>query len=215
MKLNPFIYLARVMLVCAIVCTGCSNITRAPTPTLPVEDSDLPTPASTLTELLKNISSDDMGVRLVSIYALEKYGNDAAPAIPTLIENLYVDDFDVRTAAAYALGKLGPTARLAIPDLTNVLDNNKEYYHARVTTAEALGRIGDPAAIPALAKALFRENTQPYELAISCAESIAQITNERFTDIGSLVYTLDEKGVPLIVKDARNWWVEKGQYQDW
>ena len=64
--------------------------------------------------------------------------------------------------------------------------------------------------------ALFSEDAYAYDgLAIECSKSIAKLTGEKFTDFDSLGYTLDENGVPLIVIDARKWWLETGQFQDW
>jgi len=205
------------MAVCIIVCTSCSRVPAEPTPTPPVETSALPTPAATLPELINDLSSNDMGVRLVSIYTLEEYGDDAVIAIPLLRENLEVNDVDVREAAAYALGKLGSKAQKAVPDLIIVIQDDSSY-HVRDTAIEALGLIGDSTAIPALATILFEERTtyDPwYGIPISCADAIATITDERFTDTGKGIYTLNEDGIPLLVIDAREWWQEEGQYQNW
>jgi HEAT repeat protein len=187
------------------------------TPTAPVEEEDLPTPASTVAKLIGDVSSEDPGVRLVSIYALGNFGDAAVPAIPALIANLYYEEnFEVRKAAAEVLGKLGPLAESALPDLITVLRNRDEYFHARVAAAESLGKINDPGAVPALADALYYEGLSGSDgIAITSAKSIARITGEQFRDVDSLGYALDENGIPLIVLDARNWWQEVGQFQEW
>jgi hypothetical protein len=199
-----------------VTLASCNGELAKPTPSPEVETSTLPTPASTLPDLVKNLASEDMAVRLSSIYALEKYGEEAKVAIPGLIDNLYVNDSDIRKAAADVLGKLGPSAGSAVPDLMSVLQNDSSYY-ARVAAANALGLIDDPRAVPSLVTTLFEEQIyQLHTLEITCAESIAKITGEKFTDVGSKgVYTINDDGIPLIVIDAQKWWQEVGQFADW
>ncbi|MBK9005789.1 MAG: HEAT repeat domain-containing protein [Anaerolineae bacterium] len=206
----------RLIFMLLAILTSCNQMSVKPTPSPEVEASTLPTPASTLADLLKDLKSDDVAVRLSSIYALEKYGDAATVAIPALIDNLYINDADVRKAAADALGKFGPGAKSAIPDLIHMLRNDS-YYHARAAAADALGLIGDPQAVPDLVATLFEEQTyQLHNLEISCAESIAKITGEKFREAGSKgVYSIDNNGLPLIVIDAREWWLNVGQFEDW
>jgi HEAT repeat protein len=173
-------------------------------------------PASTLADLIRDMESDDMGVRLVSIYELEKYGDKAVLAVPALRSNLYVDDFEVQIAAAIALKHLGPNASSAIPDLIYTL-HNASYIHTRAEAADALGFVGDRVVVPDLAIGLFEENSyQSDDVAIPCAESIARITGEKFTDSDSTTgYRIDKNGVTFLVIEAREWWLKTGQYQDW
>lgn len=199
-----------------IAITGCRPKMMPSTPAPEMEVEVWPTPASTLQELISNISNGDDATKIVSIYALEKYGDEASPAIPTLIERLRDRDSDVKIAAIYILGKLGSRAKSAIPSLTYILENEQSH-HSRERAATALGDIDDPSAIPALAKCLTDINVEwdGYGIQISCAKSIAIITGEKFTDSNSLIYTLDSNGIPLIVKDAQNWWIEEGQFINW
>jgi HEAT repeat protein len=200
------------MLTFLASCSQRSTATTIP----PMEIAPLPTAASTLPELVRNMSSNDMTIRLVSTYKLREYGDEAIVAMPALISNLYVDDSEVRIAATIALKNLGPNAQSATSDLVWVLHNDK-YIHASAEAADALGFIAGRSVIPDLATELFAENPyQSYDIAIPSAKSIARITGERFTDFDSTAgYTLDRDGTPLIVVDARKWWQEIGQYQDW
>jgi hypothetical protein len=205
------------LMIMIIITTGCGQTPAVSKSTLvpPIEDETLPTPAATLPELVRNMSDDNMAVRLVSIYELDIYGKDAVIAVPVLIDNLNVDDQEVRVAAIDALGHLGANAKAAIPGLIKVLHNDS-YIHAKDAAATALGYIGDHEIVPDLAVALFAENPyHSYDVAISCAKSIARITGEKFTDYDAIAYTIDKNGTPLIVIDAREWWEQKGQYQDW
>lgn len=215
MKKHTLSQISICIFVCISVYTSCSRAPEKSTPTPYTETSNLPTPASTLPELISDLSSDKMGVRLVSINALEKYGDDAALAIPLLIENLRVNDFDVREAATIALGELGPEAQEAVPDLIMVLQNDSSI-HVRNAAIKALGLIGDSMVVPTLAVILFEERTMrdPWKQT-RCAEAIATLTGERFTDTGGPGYTLNTEGIPLLVIDARKWWQEEGQFEDW
>jgi hypothetical protein len=213
MKSNPKINIFGILLLFTLILTDCSpSVVLSSTPLM--EDSVLPTAASTLPELINNLSDDDMAVRLVSIGALEKYGNDAVPAIPKLIMNLQAEDFDVRKAAADILGIMGSKAQEAVPELMEMLQRDT-YYHARLAAAKALGEIRDPRAIPVLVAVIFEDGDSMYNAPIICAESISKITGERFTNEGSKSYTINENGIPIIVLDARNWWVKEGQYKNW
>jgi hypothetical protein len=192
---------------------GCSLTNTTPY----MGNRHIPTPASTLPEIVHDISSDDMAVRLVSLYELEKYGDEAILALPALRDNLYVDDYQVQIAAIIAISHLGSSAKSAVPDLVYILHNDP-YIHTRDEAASALGFVGDRTVVPELAIALFAKE-KPYEsdyVAISCSVSIARITGEKFTDFDSKYgYLLDENGVALIVIDARKWWQEEGQFEDW
>jgi hypothetical protein len=216
--MRKLIQVISLLLFLALISISCvvPAHTTVSSPEPPIETAYLPTPASTLPELVENMSSDDMAVRRVSIYALDEYGDDAVSAIPALRNNLHVDDFQVQTAAIIALKHLGPKASSAIPDLIDLLHSDKNI-NVSVYAADALGFVGDRTVIPELAVGLFSENPyQSDDVAISCAKSIARITGEQFTDYDSNgAYTLSENGVPYIVLDAREWWLETGQYEDW
>jgi len=205
------------LIITAFTITGCGQTPIVSTPTqipAPMEEATPPTPAVTLLELVRNISDNNMAVRLVSIYELDKYGKGAVIAIPALIDNLNVDYSEVQVAAIIALGHLGPDAQDAIPGLVDRLHNDGDI-HVKSAAATALGFIGDEAIVPDLAAALFEDNP-PYDVAISCARSLAIITGEKFTDFDSETgYSIDKDGVPFIVIDARKWWLETGQYHNW
>jgi hypothetical protein len=214
-SLKSLIYLVSI-LAAVFVNYGCVQVTSAPT----AEKEIRPTPTLTLQELTTNLSSENMTVRVDSINALEKYGNQAVSALPALISNLHTDDPNVRAAAADALGKLGVNAQAATPDLILILETDNTE-NVRDAAAKAMQKIGEPVAIPALADCLFEGvdhfiEKHGYNVAISCSNAIAQIVGEKFRDMNSTKgYTLDKDGIPLIVIDARNWWLETGKSQNW
>ena len=192
---------------------GCSQ-NDMPTP-VPTEDmfeySPAPTPPDTLPELIEVLSGYSAEARMGAAYKLGGMGTEAAPAIPALTMNLYYDGpYEVRQAAAWALGEIGPSARSAVPALIPVAI--ADFAHASAAAAEALGKIGDDSAVPALIIALDHE----YDgTGINAAESIAMLTGQDFPDAGGPGYTLDTDGVALIIKAAKGWWHESGQFEIW
>jgi HEAT repeat protein len=201
-----------------MVSVGCStNRAVNPTPTsdnaLPYAEEDtLPTPARQLDEIIRNISSDDPGIRLVSIRALENLGDQATSAVPALRKALFDDWSEIRINSEIQLGSLGPKAIDSVSDLQTVLGNDMNI-NVREQAARSLGMIGSRSSVPILANTLYVDNEY---LTIESAEAIARITGEHFRDSGYAGgYFSNSQGIPYIVIDARKWWQEKGQYQDW
>ena len=82
--------------------------------------------------------------------------NGTERAIIALAEELSSESFDHRLAAATILKFTNANARLAVPYLINVLNDAESDISEDV--AEALGNIGDEAALPALTYALHNED---------------------------------------------------------
>lgn len=197
--------------------SGCATPPHPNQTPLAVVELDIPhpTPAATLPELIANLSSEDPEVRIVSAGALDAYGNEALAAVPALIANLsYEDKSDVRRTAAIALGQLGSGACKSVPYLFIIIQDRNEAYQVRSAAIGALGKIGDPLAVPVLAKKL---NDADIFYGIPYANSIALITGEQFTDAGpnAAGFQTNDGGIPLIVIDALKWWEEKGQFLEW
>jgi HEAT repeat protein len=192
---------------------GCNHSQRdfqTPTPEAE-ESSPLPTPPSTLPELMEDLSGDDELAKLSAIFKLAEMRTEAATAVPMLTKNLQdKHSYDVQKAAAFALGEIGPGAKSSIPELSSFMLT--DFAHGGVAAAKALGKIGDKSAVPALIQALDHRYSG---VGITAAESIAILTDQQFTDLGGPAYTLDKDGVPLIILDAKKWWNEEGQYQNW
>jgi HEAT repeat protein len=176
--------------------------------------SEWPTPPSTLPELIVSLGSGNTAERIVAAHVLEDMGPKAESAIPALIANLDYDYSDVREAAARALGSIGSAAKSAAPQLSAMLLNDTDSVNARRAAAYALGRIGDLSAIPALAEVL-NEDQIDNVVGVESAKSIAILVNQKFPDSNSTSFSLDVDGVPLIVKAAKAWWLNEGQYQNW
>lgn len=210
-------WLSKVYRQCCVVfllmLVGCDHLQpdfQTPTPVIE-ESSPLPTPPSTLPELIEDLSGGDELTKLSAIYKLAEMHTDAAPAVPMLIKNLQDKHYyDVQKAAAFALGEIGPDAKSSIPNLSSFMLT--DFAHGGEAAAEALGKIGDKSAIPALVQALDHRYSG---VGIEAAESIAILTHQQFTDLGGPAYILDKDGVPLIILDAKKWWNKEGQYQNW
>lgn len=205
------------LLAFIIPLTSCK---KEPTPVeTPVEMAEWvadPTPANNLPDLIANLSSDDPRVRFVSANALDRYGKEALIAVPSLINNLdYTGASDVRQSAAAALGKLGPDAREAVPKLLAILRNEQEDYQVCDAVVRTLGKIKDKTAVPMLIGLLYKDDRISKYLWPISAKSVAQITGEKFEDLDDYVFDVNEDGELYIVIDAKRWWEESGQYQDW
>lgn len=207
------------ILLLPLLLAGCSSGSSSlvsvervatPTPDLNSEKPVVPTAPSTLPELIASLSSGDAAARIVAAEALTTMGPKAEPATLALIDNLSYSASGVRESAAQALGAIGPAARSAVPRLSTLLLT--DLVNVRRAAAIALGRIGDISAVPALANGL---NDKSIGVSIEMAKSIAILTNREFPELNSTSYSVDENGVPLLVKAAQEWWTNEGKYQNW
>ena len=95
-----------------------------------------------------------------SIHVLGKLGPAAAEAVPTLITLLRESPKgELRRRAAQALGRIGPASKPAVPALIQALQ--KDSLQVAQCAAEALGRIGDPAAAAPIRAALKAGRLDP------------------------------------------------------
>lgn len=213
-SIKPFQQRLGLYLFLCLLLSSCYN---APTPvvisTSPAEWSDLPppTPPTTLPELIDVLLGPNAEARIGAAITLGNMGPSAVEAVPALTQNLYYRNSEVRRYAARALGNLGSSAEPAIPGLIVILLSDSAVQPRR-EVAKALGKIGDISAIPALAQCLSDEDEG---VGIECAKSIAVLAGQQFPDLNSPGYSLDEKGVPLIVIAAREWWQKEGQHKSW
>lgn len=193
-----------------LVVAGCQQA-----PLQHVSIGGTPTIPSALPGLIDAVESRQPHAIVDAAARLSTMGSEAAPAVPALACVLYDDEFPYRTReeVAYALGRMGSDARDAIPALIHVLE--VDFVHARRAAALALGDIGDPSAVPAVANALYSEDFPPHGATIQAAVALARLTGEKFPDWNRTGYSIDQDGVPRIVKAAKMWWEEEGQYMTW
>jgi len=105
-----------------------------------------------LRKLLGELRDSHVTVSWRAAIALSRLGKTAGTAVPRLIEALKDEDVEVRKLAALILGNLGPDAHPALAGLTLALHDDNECVRRRAVVA--LGQIGDPAALPALIRAM-------------------------------------------------------------
>jgi HEAT repeat protein len=141
-----------------------------------------------VSELVKQLKSDDIEVRRSAAKALEEGGTESKPAVPALIHALKDRDTFVRRFAAQALGAIGPEARTAVPALTMTLnDSHKEVQEA---ASHALGKLG-PSGVQTLI-ALVRDDGKDAKLRRQAIDSLGELGQSGHSAVPSLTALLKE-----------------------
>ena len=99
----------------------------------------------------------DDGARYDAAERLKDMGPWAVTAVPALIRALNDVESTNRCMVAAALGEIGPEAAQAAQALVNTVQHDEDEY-VQSYAAEALGKIADPATIPALIDAVASDN---------------------------------------------------------
>ena len=81
--------------------------------------------------LLNQLQSPNVEVRINAINALKSMGPKAFLAVPDLIKALKDTDWRVRSGAAEALGEIGPEAKQAVPALIEALKDTNSFVRSR------------------------------------------------------------------------------------
>jgi HEAT repeat protein len=121
--------------------------------------------------LINALRSSDGSIKFAAATWLGRVGQ---AAIPSLLEALKLDDASVRSYACTALGNMGRTAAPAVPDLIAAVEMDP-IAGTRGAAADALGRIGDPSALPVLHSACEDRDLYVRQKARA---SVAAITGE-------------------------------------
>jgi HEAT repeat protein len=122
--------------------------------------------------LVAGLRDKDMEVRGAAAVALANMPD--ATAIAPLILALTDKSAFVRAHAAAALGVNGRAAAQTVPNLIKILKTDEDN-EARRQAATALGRIGEPSALPALERA--EQSSDPY-LSQAAREAVSQIRRQ-------------------------------------
>lgn len=112
-----------------------------------------PADKDAVAELVDALNRDDAETRFWAATALARLRSEACDAVPALVERLNDPAYGNRQAAAHALGRIGPEADPAVPALVRTLKADRNGF-VRQDVVRALGEIGTPAAVDALAGAL-------------------------------------------------------------
>ena len=124
--------------------------------------------------LIEALNNSDPRVREAAAIALGK-SNDKA-AVPALMNALSDKRENVRWFAVESLRKLGATQ--AVPQLCELLLGD-ESARVREIAANALGELGQPAAVTSLRKALQDKNERVRMRAVAALQSLADANFER------------------------------------
>lgn len=137
-----------------VIVTGADGQTRAKTAAAKIVDpiySGIP-----LSTWIRAVETGQVGEKRRALLALQAMGPEAAPAVPALsavIRNTMENPL-IRAGAATALGRIGRNAKESVPHLIRYMMEGNAL--AVESAAEALGHIGEPAAVPFLANHLDR-----------------------------------------------------------
>ncbi|MDP6439226.1 MAG: HEAT repeat domain-containing protein [Candidatus Brocadiia bacterium] len=124
---------------------------------------------SAVNGLIGALASPHKEVRESAANALGKMG--VPGAVPFLVEALEDKDENVRWFAVEGLRKLG--AARAVPSLCTVLRTDRSA-RVREVTAVTLGELNQPAAVPALKRALGDESRRVQERVVEALQALAQ-----------------------------------------
>jgi HEAT repeat protein len=128
-------------------------------------------PGADVSELVKQLKSDDVETRRSAAKALEEGGAESKAAVPALIKALKDRDTFVRRFAAQALGAIGPQAHQAVRALTMTLnDSHKEVQEA---AARALGKLG-PSGVETLI-VLVRDDSRDTTMRRQAIDSLTSL----------------------------------------
>lgn len=114
------------------------------------------------------VENEEEIVRRRAVFLLSQTGGSAV-AIAAICSRLKDDSFLVRSSAVSSLGRL--QAKSAVPALLELFAEDGEHPLCKAA-AEALGKIGDPAAIPVLQEAAKRF---PIVIKTSCNMAVSKI----------------------------------------
>lgn len=211
---KPDPYIEMVIVAVIVFLVGCSRVdSQEPTPSpTPLRERNIgPTYVmpDSVDELIGYLSMYGSDAQTSAARKLARMGPNAVEAVPALTSILVVDDTlpEAREAALQALGEIGPPSKAAVPIIVTVLLTDRNS-HVRQSAASALWGIKDKSCMFALVQSLDGEDQW---VALITAGVIDNFVEENFSGGNAT----DDKGVPLIVKEAKTWWNEKGQYMNW
>ena len=133
------------------------------------------------------------------------------------IARLDEGNHEAKLGAITFLHGVGEEAAAAVPSLIDNLTNDRQPWQVSASAARLLGAIGPRAgeAVPDLISTLHNDNEDDRVL-ISVSLGLEEVTGEDFGGKVNGGFYIDElTGLPIIALNAREWWEQEGQYQEW
>jgi len=123
------------------------------------------------------------------------------------VEQLASPDIQTRWYATYALGQLGPGAEAAVEPLMRILENQREYEYVRGGAAWALGRIGLPAAGPAVPLLIDTLSSRHLSVRRNAPWALAQLAPAAGDAVPRLRELLADEDIGVRLRAAAALWV--------
>jgi HEAT repeat protein len=157
------------------------------------QETDPKKPATWIAQL------EGKDARKVQDAARELRKMKAKEAVPALVAGLKTEEMATRAEVAYALGEIGDASAVKpLADAVDLKSSAKGIDLANSKIAEALGTLGDKAALPTLLK---MADGAPAQVRLDAVKALTKLKDP--SSVGPLVKLVeDEKTPPLIVKHA-------------
>ena len=147
-------------------------------------------PVDVIPMLVTVLENGNASERCAAAEQFKEMGPWAALAVPALIKALKDVEWVNRCNVAEALGEVGPRAAAAVPALMEVLQSDENTL-VQSCAAEALGKIDDPKAIPALITALENEDDSVQLSAVDALEASGHKANAA---VPALIRVVNDNG---------------------
>lgn len=137
--------------------------------------------------LLSGLNHDSPDVRVAVVQLLGRLSSSDDRIVGRLTDGLQDQEYRVRFTCINVLGELGPDARDAVPALMQL--SADAHPQTRTVVLEALGKIGDPQAVPLLKRCLSTEESECQIAAIRALGAIGPQAKEAVPDLVVLFQT--------------------------
>jgi HEAT repeat protein len=120
----------------------------------------------------KAFANPTPSARATAVLELSKTPHDRT--LKSILPLLNSDVSDVRAAAAKGLVEFGDWKKVVTPSLTGALQSNAKDYKVQVAILDALGKMGDPMALPTVHGSFKEPDVRVTKAAIAAAGTLRQ-----------------------------------------